>query len=76
MSAPFTRPGTVLAGAFALALLVLGSSPATASRLPADPLVTAATPVSTTELVTGAHADSVRAAIADLHGFAVGPRTS
>lgn len=66
-----TRLGAVLVGGFVLSLLTLTPSPAHASRLPADPLVFAATPVTASQLVTGAHAASVQAALADVHGFAL-----
>jgi hypothetical protein len=65
-----TRSSSLLAGAFALSVLVLAPSSAHASRLPADPLGTLVTPLASTQLVTDAHAASVQAAIADLHGFA------
>ena len=69
-----TRSGSVLAGTFALSVLVL--TPAHASRLPADPLGAVVAPVATTQLVTDTHAASVRVAIADLHGFTTGPHAS
>ena len=70
-----TRLGTALTAALGVTVLLLLPSAAEASRLPADPLTTVAAPVAVTQLVTDAHASSVRAAVADLHGFTTTLRT-
>ena len=60
------RPSTAIqAGLLAAAALLL-AAPAQASRIPADPMTFAGTPVAVSQLVNGAHAASVWAALEDL----------